>query len=187
MCQRIVTAGILVLCLTAGVSEARADGFFVPWAGVNFGNDIDDGRGAFGVTAGGMSAGVIGGEVTLGYSPSAFGNENDFGNNTVIDLMANLVVGIPIGGQRGGGFRPYVSGGLGLLRTQIDGGDVFDVEASNNDLGWNAGGGAMAYFGDHVGIRGDLRYFRNITGDTIRNLDFGDFDYWRASFGVVFR
>jgi hypothetical protein len=43
-----------------------------------------------------------------------------------------------------------------------------------------------------VGVRGDLRFFRTVNSDLI-DLDFdpefslGDFDFWRVSFGVVFR
>src|SRR5439155_20805975 len=99
---------VIVLSATAALvcapSPARADGYVNPWAGVNFGSDVANGRTGFGVSAGGMGAGVIGGEVNFGYSPSFFGTQNDFGNNTVIDLMGNLIVGVPIGGQHGAGF-----------------------------------------------------------------------------------
>jgi opacity protein-like surface antigen len=179
---------VLVLMPTA----ARAEGYVSPWAGVQFGHDADNGRGAFGVTAGGMGAGIVGGEVDLGYSPRFFGNQNDFGNNTVIDVMGNIIVGIPVGGTHGGGVRPFVTGGVGLIRTQIDGGTIFKVSSSSNQFGWNAGAGVMGFFGDHVGLRGDVRYFRDFQGDTIGTLalgtlDLGQLHFWRASLGVVFR
>ena len=60
----------------------------------------------------------------FGCSPSFFGTKSDFGNNTVMDLMGNVIVGVPIGGTHGAGVRPYVVGGVGLIRTQIDGGTV---------------------------------------------------------------
>ena len=102
--------------------DARADGYVSPWAGVNFaGGGLDSGRGSFGVQAGGMGGGIIGGEVDFGYSPSAFGTQNDFGNNSIINLMGNVIIGIPIGGTYGTGFRPFVTGGVGLIRTQMDG------------------------------------------------------------------
>ncbi len=181
---RIHTFALLAVLVCASASQARADGYISPWAGVNFGSDVSHGRGAFGVNAGAMGAGVVGGELGFGYSPSFFGTTNDFGHNTVIDLMANLIVGVPVGGQRGAGIRPFVTAGVGLIRTQIDGGTVFDVSASNNDFGWNAGLGLMGYFTDHVGLRGDIKYLRNFTDDT---LDLGNLHYWRASVGVVFR
>jgi hypothetical protein len=169
--------------------EARADGFVNPWAGVHFGSDIENGRGGFGVNAGGMGAGIIGGEVDFGYSPSFFGTQNDFGNNTVLDLMGNVIVGVPIGGQHGAGFRPYFTAGMGLIRTQIDGGTLFPLSSSShtNSLGFNAGAGAMGYFNDHVGLRGDLRYLRTLTGDVVNDLDLGGFHFWRLSAGLVIR
>jgi len=168
---------------------ARADGWVNPWAGVNFGSDINDGRGSFGVNVGGMGAGIIGGEASFGYSPSFFGTQNDFGNNTVLDLMGNLIVGIPVGGQHGAGLRPYVTAGLGMVRTQIDGGTLFDVSVSDSDPAWNVGAGVMGYFNDHVGLRGDVRYLRNFQStDSFATLDFdGTFSYWRGSIGLVIR
>jgi hypothetical protein len=169
--------------------DAHAEGYVSPWAGVNFaGGGVDNGRGAFGVQAGGMGAGIIGGEVDFGYSPSAFGTQTDFGNNSIIDLMGNVIVGVPIGGTYGASFRPYVTGGLGLIRTQIDGGTTFRVASSDNNLGWDLGVGAMGFFNDHVGLRGDLRYFRNMTGNLINGtLDEGTLHFWRLGFGVVIR
>lgn len=183
----IRTLALLVVLVCVSANPARADGFISPWAGVNFGSDLSNGRGAFGVTAGAMGGGAVGGEVGLGYSPRFFGTDNDFGHNTVIDVMANLIVGIPIGGQHGAGFRPFVTAGVGLVRTQIDGGTAFNIAASNNDFGWNAGVGAMGYFNQHIGLRGDVKYLRNFNGDTISTLDLGSLHYWRASVGVVFR
>ncbi len=180
-------------------SQARAEGFFVPWAGVNFGtgvgdvrfaDDVANGRASFGVSAGRMGGGVIGGEMDFGYSPSFFGTEDEFGSNTVITAMGNLIVGIPLGGQSGPGVRPYVTGGLGLIRTQIDGGTLTDIESSNNEFGYNLGGGVMGYFSDHFGLRGELRYFRWLQeneGDPGIDFDLGAFHFWRASIGVVIR
>jgi outer membrane protein with beta-barrel domain len=178
---------VMALAAVLAPAYARAEGYVNPWAGVQFGSDIQNGRGGFGVNAGGMGNGIVGGEVGLGFSPSFFGTKNDFGNNTVLDLMGNVIVGVPIGGTRGGGARPYFTGGVGLIRTQIDGGNVFQVASSNNQFGYNVGGGAMGFFNDHVGVRGDVRYLRTVTGDVVNGLDLGDFHFWRASFGVVIR
>jgi hypothetical protein len=180
----VLSATVALVCAP---TVARADGWVNPWAGVNFGSEFANGRAGFGVNAGGMGAGAFGGEVAFGYNPSFFGTENDFGNNTELDLMANLLVGIPIGGQHGAGFRPYVTGGIGLIRTQFDGGTVFDVQTSNNDWGWNLGAGAMGFFNDHVGLRGDVRYLRNFSGNFSNGFDEGNFHFWRTSLGLVIR
>jgi opacity protein-like surface antigen len=179
---------LLLLAAVAVVlapAQARAEGYFAPWAGVNWGNDIDHGRAVVGVTAGGMGVGgIVGGEFDFGFSPSFFGTKNEFGSNSVLTAMGNLIVGLPLGGTVGRGIRPFVTGGVGLLRTQIDGGDVFSPEVDDNDVAWNAGAGVMGYLSDHVGLRGDVRYIRNM-GDDVSGI--GDIHFWRLGFGVTFR
>ena len=97
------------------------------------------------------------------------------------------VGGRAVGGTYGAGVRPYVTGGVGLIRTQIDGGNIFTVSSSKNQAGWNAGAGLMGFFNDHVGLRGDIRYFRVFHGDVVNGLDLGSLNFWRLSAGVVFR
>jgi opacity protein-like surface antigen len=178
--------------LIALPSQARAEGYVTPWVGANWGSSINNGRAAFGVNAGAMGNGIIGGEVDFGYSPSFFGTRNDFGGNSVIDLMGNVIVGVPIGGTYGASVKPFVTGGLGLLRTQVDGGTLANVQNSNNMFGWNVGAGVMGYFNNHVGLRGDIRYLRGFedlkTGNTVIDLGGNNqLSFWRLSGGVVLR
>jgi len=194
-----------VLILTAAAAlvlspvQARAEGYISPWVATNagtgfdsnnLGRSFDNGRAGIGTQVGAMGKGIIGAELDLGWSPSFFGSTSDFGNNSVIDVMGNLIVGLPIGGTRGAGIRPYATAGLGLLRTQIDGGTIATVSSSNNDFGWNAGAGVMGYFSDHFGLRGDVRYLRSIQNNSsgaVIDFDPGSFHFWRASIGVVIR
>jgi opacity protein-like surface antigen len=191
--RRAVKATILTgaLALVLAPATARADGFVSPWVGSAFGSNIQNGQTTLGVSAGGMGAGIIGGEADFGWSPSFFGTKSDFGNNSVLSLMGNVIVGVPIGGQHGPGVRPFVIGGVGLIRSQIDGGTLTNVSSSDNMFGWNVGGGVMGYFTDHVGLRGDVRYLRATSqlSSNPNNLDFnGDrLHFWRAAVGVVFR
>jgi len=106
--------------------------------------------------------------------------------------MGNLIVGVPIGGTHGGGVRPFATAGIGLIRTQIDGGTIATVSSSNNMLGWNAGAGVMGFFNDHVGLRGDIKYLRGFedtnTGVNVIDLNApGQLHFWRAAVGVVLR
>ena len=181
--QRALKTAVLIAML-AGLSPApaRADGFVSPWAGINFANDPADGRISLGVTAGAMGGGVIGAEFDLGYSPSFFGTDNVFGSNSVITAMGNVIVGIPFGGTAGPGVRPYVTGGLGLIRSRVD---IFAPDTSNTEFGMSVGGGVMGFFNDHFGLRADLRYFR--TGIDLDLLNLENVDFWRASFGIVIR
>lgn len=193
--MRRVLKALIVTTAIAFVSApalARAEGYVSPWVSANAGSNFDNGRAGFGVNAGGMGAGIIGAELDFGWSPSFFGTKNDFGNNSVIDLMGDVIVGVPVGGTHGAGVRPFVTAGLGLIRTQIDGGSLTNISSSNNMLGWNAGAGVMGYFNDHVGLRGDIKYLRGFedtnTGITVIDLNAGgQFHFWRAAVGVVIR
>ena len=172
---------LLALQLFWPASEARAEGFFSPWYGVNFGSEEADGESAYGFDAGFMGDGIAGIELDFGYAPEYFGEEVD---NYVMTGMVNLILGAPIGGESGPGVRPYFVGGLGLIRTNFE----FEPEdVSNNDLGFDIGGGIMGFFSDHVGARGDVRYFRNFSELDLGDADAGDFDFWRATVSVVFR
>lgn len=180
----------LILGFLGPSPRVHAEGFVNPWIGANFATEPGDGRRSFGVTAGGMGAGVIGGEIDFGYSPSFFGTNNAFGDNNVLTVMGNLVIGIPIGGTRGIGIRPYGSGGIGLIRSTVDG--LLQLNSfTDSSFGFNLGGGVMGFFANHIGVSGDLRYFRTIDIKDLTpnafNLDLGGFNFWRVSFGVVFR
>jgi opacity protein-like surface antigen len=181
----VVAAALMVMWAPV---PAFADGFVSPWVGTNFSNKPADGRNAFGLTAGSMGGGVIGGEVDFGWSPNYFGDNLGFNSSSLMNLMGNVIVGIPIGGQRGAGVRPYVTGGLGVIHTNIE--DPLDNDFSDTDFAFDLGGGVMGYFNDHVGLRGDLRYMRTINSNfsgSFPDFDPGNLDFWRLSFGVVFR
>ena len=180
------------LVLTSALSipaQARADWFFTPYVGANVGGDTEKNTVNFGGSLGFMGAGVFGFEIDFGYSPNFFDNDEvtSIGGN-VTTLMGNVIIGIPIGGQTGGGVRPYVSGGAGLIRSKLDDVDDF-FDLTENSFGINAGGGVMIFFSDNIGIRGDMRYFRSLKKDSSDSLDLslGSFDFWRASAGVTFR
>ncbi len=206
---KLVGRTALLLVFVGGVaSPASADWLLTPYVGVtfggsaNFGNvgSIDDNferKVAYGVNAAWMGAGVIGFEIDFGTTPNFYANtfgtgDFDWGDSNVTTLMANLVVGAPIGGQSGFGFRPYGSAGIGLLRSNVSSLGLFD-DLSTNELGVNFGGGAHVFFSDNLGLRGDVRYFRGIeSGDDDDFLDLidlraRDLNFWRGTLGVTFR
>src|ERR1700719_3020585 len=116
--QRVVKALMLfaAIAMVSAPRLAHADGYISPFVGANLGNDSGNGRMNVGADLGWMGAGVIGAELDFGYAPSFFGNAGVFGSNSVTDVMANVIVGIPAGGQKGAGVRPYATIGVGLLR-----------------------------------------------------------------------
>ena len=185
-----IAAVAAVLVTLWSPAQARAEGYINPWAGVLFGNDQAEGDWTWGLNGGYMGAGIIGGEASFGFAPKFYGDSVD---NYVMDFMGNLIVGIPVGGTSGPGIRPFVTAGLGLIRTSIDS-NVSNVDPfTSNDFGFNIGAGVMGYFSDHVGIRGDVRYLRTLNDDRfdedddLLGFDLGAFDFWRATIGIVIR
>jgi opacity protein-like surface antigen len=201
----LLTAALGTLLVGTAPRTASADWLFTPFVGGNFGgnanfgdfNDFNDEverRVDFGASLGWMGKGIVGFEVDFGFSPNFFqdtvGDANfAFGDSNVTTLMANVLVGAPIGGQHGPGIRPYASGGAGLIRASATG-STFFRDLATNDFGINVGGGVQGFFTDNIGIRGDVRYFRSLQDNAPNDeLDLGlsDFDFWRGTVGVTFR
>jgi opacity protein-like surface antigen len=150
---------------------------------------IDAQRIDWGASLAYMGGGILGIEGDIAYSPDFYG-KSDLGGSSVLTATGNLLLGIPIGGQTGVGFRPYLLAGLGAIRSQLD---VFGEGSRRTETqaAWSVGGGAMFFFGTHVGLRADVRYLR-----TLEDVDFdlGDLtearhhlDFARASAGLVIR
>lgn len=206
----LVTAVLAVLT----ASPARADWLLTPYVGVVFGgasnqftfNDTDDEfeqRLNVGVSLGYYTRGVFGFEVDYSAAPNFFqftGGTNNFDlfdlDSSVQTLMGNVVLALPVGGPDGP-FRPYLTGGIGTIRTQLRSeSDVFD-ELTSNDTGYNFGAGAHLLAAGRIGIRADVRYFRGFEAiddeDPVDNPLFDQafaqevFNFWRGTIGVTFR
>jgi hypothetical protein len=161
--------------------------FLTPYIGSSFNSTFDDfdfgTKIHYGASLTWLGSSGLGFEVDLGYAPTFFKpGEDDFfdfdSDGSVTTLMGNIVLG---GG--GGGVRPYASGGIGLMRSHIESpADLLDYK--DNGFGVNVGGGLRGGTG-RLGIRGDLRYFRQISDLTpLRNFDLGDFSFWRGTVGL---
>jgi opacity protein-like surface antigen len=189
----------LVITLLLGIAApaaAFADGMIIPFYGVNFGgssgqplgNAIDAKRYDWGVSFAFMGAGVLGLEADIARSPDFFGR-SDVGGSSVFTATGNLLFGIPIGGQKGVGFRPYALAGLGVVRSKVDAfGDVLSLD--NSKAAFDFGGGAMFFFGDHFGVRGDIRYFRtfsDVAFDVINIDNPGRLSFARGTAGLILR
>lgn len=192
MLKKCVVMAAFALALSPAV--AQADWLFTPNIGAGFGGNAS-GREhlTYGASIGWMGEGIIGWEADFAYTPEFFEGDDDdldlIGDNNVTSFMANLIVGVPVGGQTGGGVRPYLSGGAGLLQSKVTGADdLFEVD--NSEFGVNVGAGLMGFMTDHVGFRGDVRYYRALGDpeeDNEFDIDFTDFDFWRGTVGLTFR
>ena len=189
----------LALTLLLGVgapSAARADGLLIPFLGVNFGgnagkgiaNAIDAKRFDWGASFAFMGAGVLGLEADIARSPDFYG-KTDIGGSSVLTATGNLLVGIPIGGQKGVGVRPYALAGLGVIRSKVDAfSDVLSLD--NSEAAFDFGGGVMFFFGSHLGVRGDIRYFRtfkDVAFNVINVENPGGLNFARGSAGLILR
>jgi hypothetical protein len=187
---------VSVLFSVIAPAAARADGMIIPFMGVNFGGHtqselsdaLDAKRFNWGVSFAYMGGGVFGLEGDIGRSPDFFG-KTDIGGSSVLTATANLLLGIPLGGQTGFGVRPYGVVGFGVIRSQVDNfSDILSFD--NSKAAWNFGGGVMIFFASHVGIRGDLRYFRTIGDVDLSNLGIHEnhaLDFARGSAGLILR
>jgi opacity protein-like surface antigen len=188
----VMLASVVVLMSPAA---ARADWLFTPHVGASFGA----GSGfTYGASIGWMGAGTVGFETEVALTPGFLDLNTD---DTLLDeadidliddqatsIMFNAIVGAPIGGSSGTGFRPYFSGGVGWVAASVESDELL-FDESDNRFAFNLGGGAMTYFGN-VGVRGDLRYYQTLADSNIDNafgIELGDYDFWRATVGVTFR
>ncbi|HVW05338.1 MAG TPA: outer membrane beta-barrel protein [Vicinamibacterales bacterium] len=174
----MVAAAVVASCV-AVPRVASADTLITPFVGTTFGGDAKEHRPTFGasVTFVGRSLGL---ELELGRTSKFFGDSPTSADVTT--LTAALVGGADI---RGRGFKPYFLTGAGLMRTGVAVSELVN-DTSYNNFALFLGGGANVLFSDHVGIRGDLRYFRRLE----RQSDIGilpiasNFDFWRATIGL---
>ncbi len=170
----------LVTVVVVGLhpGAALADTLLTPFVGVTFGGDATVKRPTFGgsVTFVGRSIGL---EIELAKTPKFFGNDSTQADVTT--FTASLVGGADL---RGRGVKPYFLAGAGLMRTGVALGALLS-DTSYNNFAILLGGGINVLVTDHVGFRGDLRYFRRLE----RQSDLGiipiasNFDFWRASLG----
>jgi Outer membrane protein beta-barrel domain len=201
----LLTAGALGLATFVPVPSARADVLFTPFVGANLGGSAaspladfvgDPSKTTFGGSLALMSGGVFGVEADVGYTPRFFGTDVELGGipvslvrNNVLTAMVNVTAGVPLQGGGGAGIRPYAVGGIGLIRQQLSAAAGL-VNYDLNDVGYNVGGGVVLFVSRNVGIRGDVRHFRTLGGNTVVDLidlQPGAFNYTRATVGVTFR
>lgn len=211
----LLRTSLVLLFLGSAAVPARADWFLTPYLGAAFGgaanqftyNDLDDEfeqRVNFGGTFGyRFGNGAIGLEVDYNLAPNFFQFTGGTGNFDLLDtdssvqtVMGNIVLSIP--GRRDARFQPYVTAGLGTIRTNLRSeSDVFD-DITSDDSGYSFGAGAHFFAGRHVGLRVDARYIRGFESiddeDPIEDNPFFDqpfatevFNFWRGTLGVTFR
>ena len=180
-------------------SAARSEWLFTPSIGGTFGGDTfgaDNTLMSFAIAS--IDEDAFGWEANVAVAPNFFddtlGEFNYVGSGNVTTAMLNAVIGVPVGAQHRVSFRPYATGGIGLMRMHVVSEPENPFVDNEHEVGWNVGGGAMTLFGRHLGLRGDVRYvrsFQNGVPSWTRNVNVdvapGNFDFFQATAGLTFR
>ncbi len=192
---RRLLLGILAIGVTLGIplgsaTPARAQGFISPLIGYDFGGDAgcpslsncQDKKMNVSVSFGAMGN-VLGFEEEVAYAPNFFGDAPGF-SSSVLTLMTNVMLVPKIGPV-----RPYVLAGIGLIKSHVELTTASVLTTDNTNVGWDVGGGLIGFFGDHFGLRGDLRYVHSFQDLTVLGFTLADakLNYGRASVGVVLK
>jgi opacity protein-like surface antigen len=193
MASRIsfAVAGALTLLFSLATTRpAEAQAFISPFIGYDFSGDsgcpeisgCEDKHANFGVSIGSLGN-VFGTELEFAYVPDFFG-EIPGVSSSVLSLMGNVMLAPKLGPA-----QPYGLVGLGLLKTHTELTTAGLLESNNNHFGWNIGGGLIIFAGDHVGVRGDIRYFHAFQDLEILGVPIADnkLDFGRASAGLVLK
>ena len=171
-------------------TPARADIIIVPYLGQSWSGIINDADAGYPTTYGArlewFGNSIIGVGVDVARTPDFLANaQGRVRDSTLTTAMANVIVGGPLPEVRG--FRPYLTGGVGVLRYDVT--RTSGLQASKTDFGYNIGAGASVLFSRHVGAEVDFRYIRNTKDFTLGGLDFAEniLEYARWSAGLVLR
>jgi hypothetical protein len=187
---RLSLAALLAIFILVPTAPARADIVLTPYVGSLFGGDLPDSKLSYGATAAFMGGGIFGAEVGFNWTPEFVPASSTNGDVRQASLMGNLIVGIPIGSSdQAGHVRPYVTGGAGLFRATQKESDFLD-RIHSNDFAVNFGGGVMAFFSEHIGLRADVRYFRTLSDSNPSGgvvFDLGDLNFWKWDIGTAFK
>jgi opacity protein-like surface antigen len=194
---RLISLSAILVLLAS--SAARADGHVNLFVGSNFFGDagrslstaLNSGsRLTWGGSIGGTTRGIFGAEIDVAHARHFFGDDARLGSNYVLTVMPAIIVGVPVGGERGPGFRPYATAGFGLIRRDLEVDGLTAIK--DNGLGYSIGFGVNGYATDHFGVRAEYRFFQNVRGDESSNVvgisfSEGNFSFSRGSVGAVFR
>jgi opacity protein-like surface antigen len=189
--RQVITRSALAAVLMLGAARAAsAESFISPFIGYNFGGDsgcpeisnCENKTRNLGISFGSIGN-VVGAEAEFSFIDNFFG-ESPGASSHVLTFMGNFMLA-----PKFGVIQPYGVIGLGLIKSHAEVSLGGFLESDNNHFGWDIGGGIIGYFGEHVGVRGDIRYFHAFEDLEILGLPIADtkLDFGRASVGIVFR
>ena len=181
---------IMMLVGVALAADAEAQSFVSPSFGYNFSGDsgcqtatdCEDKNWNMGVSFGALGR-LLGFEVEVMWEDDFSGDAADR-TSDVLTAMGNLMLAPKISLV-----QPYALAGIGLIRTSIED-RVAGTSEDENQVGWTVGGGLIVFVSQHVGLKGDVRYYHAFDALEIVGINFAEdteIDFGRASFGVIFK
>ncbi len=193
---RVFLLSAVLLCATS--ANASADFLLTPFLGTTFAGsssllDLDVGATSakhwtFGGSASWLSDNILGIEADFGTTPGFFQNSSGTGlvtSSRVTTLSGNVLAALPLSLTRES-LRPYVTGGIGLIRASAE--DLIGLNESGNWVGLQLGAGAIGFLSNRTGVRFDLRNIRTFVRDTtLRGERTSKLSFWRFTVGVTVR
>jgi opacity protein-like surface antigen len=152
----------LAIGLFGGAAQpASAQVFVSPMVGYNFGGDsgcpsvtnCEDKNLNLGIAIGNYGD-LFGIEEEFAYAKDFFGDVPAY-ESSVATLMTNLLFS-PDAGR----IKPYALVGIGLIKSNVEFGELSQLTTNLNTVAWDLGGGITAQFSDRFGVRGDVRFFK---------------------------
>jgi hypothetical protein len=189
--KRLLALSAVVLAIVSGTAtDARAQGFFTALVGYDYSGDslcqtlrgCEERHLNVGFSFGKL--GKAGGfEEEIAWARNFFGTTQTGADSNVLTVMSNFMIAPKIGPV-----RPYGLFGVGFMKAHVDLNPIAIVSFTNNTFAWDAGAGVMVMFGQHVGIRGDLRHFNSFQSLNFLGLSGGGgtkLNFGRASAALV--
>jgi opacity protein-like surface antigen len=136
--------------------SASAQAMFTGSIGNVYGGDAPSTKKTWALAIGGGGAHGIGSELEYSQIENFFETPDGVAHGRILTLMPSIFVAVPISK-----LRPYGIFGFGFIRqrTETSVGGVFS-NFSDDDIGYNVGGGVIFQFARSMGVRGVLRRFK---------------------------
>lgn len=123
----------------------------------------------------------------------AYASESETALGPFVGVVSSYltVMGNAMLAPRLGPIRPYALVGAGLLRENLEFTGATNVPPIHrNHFGLDVGGGLIGFVSEHVGLRGDIRYFRllgDVFGEEFVDIQGAKTDFSRVSGGIIFK
>jgi hypothetical protein len=173
--QLYAVAAIAAAIVACGATDARAQGFFSPLFGYDYGGDsicknltgCEQKKLNIGFSFGKL--GKAGGfEEEIAWAKDFFGSTPSGVDSNVLTVMSNFMIAPKIGPV-----RPYGLFGFGLMKAHVNGNPINVLSFTNNTFAWDVGAGVMVMFGQTVGVRADIRHFHSFQELNLLGLSLG--------------